>query len=90
VSEQDNTRPRRLDAAAALYFGPDSRITGRSLAHAIRKGELGAVRLQGKLFTSFADLGPVTSRPPSRNEARPVADAVARCAAAIDAIGDRP
>jgi hypothetical protein len=62
MAETPRDRPLRPDAAAEQYFGPDSVITGRSLASSMRKRDRGdptalqGVKLRGKWHTTIRDL----------------------------------
>jgi hypothetical protein len=104
VQSTDRFRPLRLDAAALLYFGPDSGITGRSLASLARRGKLGTYRIGNRLFTTLADIDLMvrnsaveralpTKLEPAPDLAPPAAaaatDAVARAEMAIERLRDR-
>jgi hypothetical protein len=98
----DRFRPLRLDAAARVYFGSDSGVTGRSLSRLARRGELSAYRIAGKLYTTLADIEQMVTRStverPSQTQPQPAPDfappaftdaAVARAELAIQQLRDR-
>jgi hypothetical protein len=71
-ANEDDRRLLPLDEAAQEFFGQQSGITGKTLAHLSRQGRLRTRKIARRLFTTRADLDAMvaaspgaTSRPPS-------------------------
>jgi hypothetical protein len=96
----DRFRPLRLDAAARIYFGLDSGVSGKTLRALGNAGRLKVYKIAGKLFTSLADLdamvkgSTVERSPPTQPQpvlAQPASaeEALARAQKAIANLRDR-